>query len=498
MTEIRATYTGLISFASGISSLIVGTIFMLLLTRTLSVEEFGTWNLILGMIVYGTIIEPIISFWVTRETARNIESAKTAIFAAGVFSIGGSIIYLFMAFFVGSQSYVEQPLLLFGVILIPFMFFKFILNAINYGWKPQAINFALLFSEILKIPAGLILIYIFDMGVNGVILTIMLSNTLSIIILASYARSKIKNKLNFRFIKKWIKFSWISMFEPLVLLIKQSDIVIFSLLTQSVFGLAFLAAANTIAVITVFAGLITIAAYPKLLQGNKEKHMQENFTRLFYFAIPLAAISITFSKPALFTLNPSYEIAFPIVVSMTIQMFFYNLNVTYRDYLKGDEKVDANITGTFREHMKSKLFLLPSIRFIQYSIYLSLLISGLLFWPFNNDPVNQVLFLSLILLSTEIPVFLYLHRLTKRTLDIKLELQTISKYLLSSVLIFGLVYFLMDKYFEYDDNIFELAPKLLLFIFLSIIGYLGLTYVIDLKTKNLLNSIFYTIKNKEY
>ena len=70
MSEIRVGYSGLISFATGILMIFPGLIFTLVLTRNLSPEEYGTWSLILGLVVYGLILEPVISYWSTRETAR--------------------------------------------------------------------------------------------------------------------------------------------------------------------------------------------------------------------------------------------------------------------------------------------------------------------------------------------------------------------------------------------------------------------------------------------
>ena len=53
MSEIRVSYSGFISFLIGIISTIVGVAFVLVLTRSLSTIEYGTWGLILGLIAYG-------------------------------------------------------------------------------------------------------------------------------------------------------------------------------------------------------------------------------------------------------------------------------------------------------------------------------------------------------------------------------------------------------------------------------------------------------------
>ena len=55
MSNIRVTYAGLIAFATGIGSIITGGIFTLILTRTLTIEEFGTWELIGTVIGYSLL-----------------------------------------------------------------------------------------------------------------------------------------------------------------------------------------------------------------------------------------------------------------------------------------------------------------------------------------------------------------------------------------------------------------------------------------------------------
>ena len=56
MSGIRVTYSGLISFVVGLASVFTGIIFTIIVTRQLTPEEFGTWNLIGGLIVYAVII----------------------------------------------------------------------------------------------------------------------------------------------------------------------------------------------------------------------------------------------------------------------------------------------------------------------------------------------------------------------------------------------------------------------------------------------------------
>jgi len=63
LSGIRVTYSGLIAFVIGLVSVFTGLAFVLIVTRRLSPEEFGTWALLGTIIGYLLISERIISYW---------------------------------------------------------------------------------------------------------------------------------------------------------------------------------------------------------------------------------------------------------------------------------------------------------------------------------------------------------------------------------------------------------------------------------------------------
>ena len=125
LSSIRVTYSGLISLIVSLVSVITGTIFTLIVTRSLTQQDFGTWGLMGGMISYVLVVEPIISFWVTRQTARGMNLGKTSLISSSFFSVGGMIVYVLIAISVGEQSDANESALIFATILIPFIFHFF-------------------------------------------------------------------------------------------------------------------------------------------------------------------------------------------------------------------------------------------------------------------------------------------------------------------------------------------------------------------------------------
>ena len=144
MSNIRVTYTGFIAFFVAIITVITGSIFTLILTRTLTQEEFGTWGLIGGITQYVIVFGAIITFWSTRDTARNLESGKTAILGNMLLSIVAVVFYIVISSFLSNEASLDVNIFFFSVVLIPIIFLTGILTAITLGWKPHVISFGLL------------------------------------------------------------------------------------------------------------------------------------------------------------------------------------------------------------------------------------------------------------------------------------------------------------------------------------------------------------------
>lgn len=496
MSEIRVTYSGLISLLISTITIATGLAFMLILTRTLLPEELGTWRLILSLLTYVVIAESIFSYWVTREIPRGIESAKSAITCSGIFSLGLGVIYLLAAYLISLNSDVNFDILIFGIILVPLMFIVNTLSAVNFAWKPQNASYGALIMESLKLPLALILIYYFNLGVQGVIIAFAASYAISIIGLAYFSRNKIKYDFKISHLKKWLKLSWLPLYPGLSALLLILDVVIFTVITGSVYGLAFYAAALTIGRLVAISGNVSRATYPKLLEDHdKKSYLGSNFTLVLYFTIPLAALSIIFAKPGLYLLNPIYASADFIVILIVIKSIFVLFCDVFFRYILGDEKVDVNEKSTFRDYFRSKLFVLPTMKLLTFVSYLVILVVALLLLKTTQmSDIDLVVWWSIIAIIPQIPFTLYLYYTARKKLQLKFESSLIIKYILIGVGVFVPLFFVITNYLEYNENVFQFIPHLVLFSLMGIIPYFVITYMLDKRIKNLTNLVLKELK----
>lgn len=492
MSEIRVTYSGLISILTSLSTVITGLVFLMIVTRQLSPEELGTWSLIGGLISYVIIIEPIVSYWTTREIARGEKSAKTSLMSSGLFSIFGMAAYFVIALFVGNQTDADTSILFYGVLLVPLNFINKTLGAIALAWKPQIIGFGLLAFEFTKIPTGFVFVYVYDLGVLGAIFAVSISYVISISVLLIYSKPILQEKFTAKYIKKWLKFFWLPSYikfsNTMVL-----DVLIFSLITGSVFGLSYWTAAIAIAALVSHTSQLSKAVYPKLLSGGKTEYVEKNLSVLFYFSFPLIALSITFAKPGLFALNPIYEVASLVVIFLSIRAFLKSIQNVFVGAIRGLEKIDTTENMSHKEILKSKLFHLPTIRIIHQGTYLGSLAIVLVLFN-SSEQLDLVIYWSVVALISQIPFTFYFYYLARKNFSINLEKSSTIKYLLSSIFIFLIIYVIMEENLEYQKEILIFLPNLVFYVLISVGSYVGITYILDRKTRNLVKSIIKELK----
>jgi len=494
MSDIRVKYSGLIALAVGLGSVVTGMLFFLIITRRLSPEELGIWSLIGSVLLYFVISENLISFWSIRQIARKKEVGKTAITSSLILSLGLVPVYIIYVLAIAETSDVDKGILMFGVLLLPAFYISKSLNKINTAHRPQITSYGLIIFESIKTPIALAFVVFYDLGVQGVIITVLLAYFVRIAIQLYFAKSKLKNKFSWDVLKNWITNSWISFYEMAPRFIKKIDVVIFLLITNSVLGLAYYHVSLVIAKLILNSSLVSQGLYPKLLADGPSQHIKEIFTLSMYFAIPLLAISIIFSKPALFALNPLYEGIEIIVILLSIHAFLSVPNSIFQKVIKGTEKVDANENPKFKDLIKSDLFSISTARVIKNVIYLGLLVGGLLILTLNSD-LELVTWWAIVGILSEIPLVIFWWNKINQQHKFSFPTKEISKYSLATI-VFVLVYFITSNFIiNYKISIYEFLPGLFIQLIICVSIYIAITYLIDKKTRNIVSKILSEIKS---
>lgn len=497
MSNIRVTYSGLLAFVVGLSGIITGIIFTIIVTRELTPNELGLWTLIGSLVSYVVIVEPIISFWTTRQIARGEQVAKTSVATSSLLSLGAIVVYGGIALYISSSLDVDFIPIILAAFLVPLTFLTNTLNSIALGHKPQAISYGMIVFEVSKLPLGFLFVYSIQFGLVGAIIATIIASLARSIFLILFIRETLIEFIKINVIKYWFRLSWLPIYANASGFVYTLDVLIFSLLTNSLVGLAFWGVGSAVANVVGHSGKISQALYPKILASGKKEMVNENLKRLFFFAIPIFAASIVFAKPALHILNPLYIEGVFIVYFLSIRAFMYIIRNVANGILASYENVDIDKEVSIKKVVKSKLFFLPTLNYLLTGSYIGILTLFLIFTQTTEmENVDLVTYWSLILVIVTIPFMIYSVLLVRKNHQISLPYNAILKFSVIALLSSLVTYFILENYLIYYESIFDFFPHLIPIIVLAGAIYFGTSYAFDKSTREFFRLIFTEIKSK--
>ena len=496
MSEVRLRFSGMIRFITSIVSVFTGLAFTTLITRNLSAVEYGEWSVIGSLMIYGVTPALGLGYWYTRYTARNLPIAQFGIFITSVFSLVG-----ILGFFIAATIFIEEfenlfPILLVASLQVVTSSLLHSLNAISNGKRPEFSSYGLLIFEILKVGIAFIVIYGFgDLSLISVIQVLIISQIIQIIVMTVLIKKEIKKKVELKNIKKILKSLWIPLYDRMSDIIFTSDILVVTLLTSSFVQVTVFKIAFVFSAMAEFGLSFTYPLYIKLLGGGKEVDITTSLKMVLLFTLPIVVGTIILAKPLLFLLNPDYVTSEQILQILSVYSLSLVFGIIFQNIILGSEKVD--IVGKFgnKELIYSNLFKLPTIDLIFKSTYLiSITILTITIW---NDEMPFEEFgkiWALVLLGTNIPFTIYKLILAKKIISFSFPWNSISKYVISSILMAIIALFLMT-YLDYKNSAAtSFAPQIIGLIGIAAGFYFAFMLIIDKETRELFKVALLTIK----
>ena len=274
-----------------------------------------------------------VNFWTIRDIARDKEIGKTSIFSNSLFSIVGIIIYLIISFIVATQSSLDINFFIAAVLLIPIMIIYKTFGSVSQGWKPQLVNYGNMIAGLTNIPLVLVFVYFLDFSIYGIIISLFVSYSASTVFLIVTSHHKFRGKINFENLKRWVKFSWVPIYPRIANLVYSADIMIFSLITNSVLGIAYYVASIALTGFIAHAAGFSTPMYAKIVSGDKGQIVNRNLTYMIYLIIPMFCLTVILAELGLVTLNPIYQIAVPVVIFCSIRILLFNLTNVLESFL---------------------------------------------------------------------------------------------------------------------------------------------------------------------
>ncbi len=468
-------------------SIVTGFIFTLLLTRNMSKESYGIWSNVFDLVGYFALTSGLFPFWAMRFICRDKEGAVKTGFTANLI-----VALLSMGIYLVSVPFITGVFGISGIYVVVYFLAAFqILNVYLIGIfegclraiKPQAIGYGLLIEEVCKVILALTLIIGFRSLLIGAIISLIVGTSIQVIYYVRLLSAYLRERVRWSYAREWLKGSTAGFYNAIGNQLAGFTIIfVFVLGGQAARG--DYQAAMTFANAVGFSSFLGFALYPKLLSENTLEGVTSSFRTVMMFAVPMVAIMTIMSESLLTVLNVFYGAAWPVLIVLLVDAFVLTIFQFYSSVLFGVEKFDEKAEIPFNSLVRSRIFKVFSLPYLQAAIALPVSFYVLTRLA-EGQSLNAVLYVTLINLGVHVLSLFLLFRLVTRVAKLAIPWISLAKYILSAAVTVILLYFLPHP------------TTILLTLGIAVLGVLiygGILLSIDRNARKLIHSIGHEIK----
>ena len=486
MSSLKLKLPGAIFFASNFYSLFTGLAFTVIVTRSLTVNEFGLWSMISQYIAYTAIpLSNIASFWIVRYTARGFKRAPSSgILFATILSLIGLPLYSGVALWANIAF--SQPL--FFIILATPQVITYIflgaLSSIATGISPEQIGISSVIFETSKVALAYLLVRLLSRGLEGAIISVILAQLIQLgYLLAIFRKSISRQLIDGSLTKKWLKLSWLPLYEFLSGIVSGLDAIVARMISMTD---ALIGVRNIACIAGSFphyTSSLTLSLYPRTLGTADNQSWSRDVEEMLRF-LSLIAIPITFGNIALMDIilgifGRSYVPVFAAAIVITIARLINLVGYITDPVLRGSERIDIQEYANTKDYFRSTIFKLLTVNNLYSIIYVMAVAIALTFWG-NNDIYTMALYWNLASFTC-IPFLAYKVKMM-RDIGVKTKFPTsnVIKYLVASMFMLAFVLILKNVLRQYfPGTVIGLILQAATLTILGALLYAALVFIMD-------------------
>jgi len=489
-SEIRLQYSGFIIFAAKLMSVGSGMIFQLMIARTTSELEYDLWFNLNDILAYFTLLATAIPFWTMRFVARGEEgAAKTGVIANLVISAVATALYIplvpTIAFSLGIP---QQYLMLYFLVglQIAELYSLNALQACLQATVPQVIGYGLLVAEAFKVLLGYVLIVGFNQPLLGGLISFIIAFALQILYYAKLLSGELRQYVKWKYVKQWLKGSLANIYN-----VVGNQIANFVLIMLFAYGgegaRGRYGLARQIANVITYSTFLSFALQPKLLAEKKHEDITTSLKMVLMFSAPMTVGAMALSSSYIIIMRDVvYKDAWPVLTILAADAFVMTISAIFSWVLFGVEDVDRKAEISFRELVRSRLFIAFSLPYLHSAITLPTTFFALTNLS-TGDPLAAAIYVSVINMSARLAMFVILYFIVRRMVKIDIPWSSIARYTLCSA---AMAVFLLAI-----PNPTRISSTLIMTAVAGSI-YLGLLTAVDREARALFKSIWQEIKSK--
>jgi O-antigen/teichoic acid export membrane protein len=409
----------------------------------MSTSQYGIWTNIFDYTAYFWLFSGVLPFWATRFMARGKEgTVKTSTIAQLSIALVSTLAYfpaiILITKAIGTQFYLSIYLIA-GLYIFSF-YMVTIFEGVLRSIRPQVIGYGLLVEESVKVTIALVVIVGLGQLFLGAVLALVVSALVQVVFYLWLLRDEFRQKTNWGYLKEWFKGSAVIAYNSV-----GGQLFSFVMVLLFLYGgsstRAYYQAAFTFTNVIGFSASLAFALYPKLLAKTcPDEQVGTSLRTVLMLAIPLSTITMVMAASFLTILNIAYAVAWPVVIALTLDALVVLVSQFYSSCLMGAEAFDAEGKIHLRQLVKSKIFKVFTLTYIQAAIALPLTYFVLTALPVAGS-VQAAVDVILITLSVHLSTFIGLYSFMRKSIPLPIAWKSIAKYVFASAIMGTVLFF---------------------------------------------------------
>jgi len=442
--DIRLQYSGFVIFAAKMLSVVTGLIFQFMVAWTTTEEQYGIWFNVNDVLAYFTILMGVAPFWVMRFVARGREgSTKTGLVTNLIVSAISTVAYLaFVPFFLPMLGISGDflPVYFIASLQIVELYALSLFESCLQATIPQTIGYGLLVQQVGKVALGYVLIVQMGQPLIGALVATIVAIGIQMFYYVRMLADQFKQKIRWGYVKQWVKGSLANIYTVIG---GQIAAYVFIMLYEigGAGGRGRFGAAATITNVISYASFLAFALYPKLLADRKKEDITTSLKMVLMFAIPMTLIAVVMADSFITLLRQDYQDASIVLVVLSFDTLVLVTSNIFSAVLFGMERVDQDAKISFKDLVRSRLFIGFSLPYVNAAITLPLAYYVLTTYAFNQ-PLQAALYVSIVTLISHLITFSIWYIIASKTIEISIPWKSISKYVLASAVAATLLFLL--------------------------------------------------------
>lgn len=322
-------------------SILTGALFILVITRNLSVADFGAWSTISSLLSYAAVLT-LVNYWATRLRASGVaEATLTALSVSSALSVPALIAYVSML--QAASRVFDLPLaaLAISAAYVPLLYANSSLYSSALGARPLAAAASEAAFETAKLTSAVAMAFTRDVNLEAALLSVLVGHFAQLTVLLWSLRSDFGRGPSLAVAKRILSLTPVNAVSLAPPLIGGMDVLLLSALVSN-------EAVAYYTIVLPFVGAISYSyflargLYPVLLAGSadKERLLEEALRLVTLLAIPSAVGVAVNARFLLFALKPEYSSAHLVLTVSALSAAVSVVGSVLSDTVQGAERRD--------------------------------------------------------------------------------------------------------------------------------------------------------------